>query len=148
MDICMPVMDGLEVTKLVRTFERTGKWEDEGMILGDPAVVISPRPPAADSWPGNSTGTETTSSGGATDDLVDQSNTRGNAEKVGGGGSGGGLTGAAIPHLPIVAMTANALADCESQCSAQGMDGFITKPITFKKLADAIQVFLEQEVRL
>ncbi|EFJ26625.1 hypothetical protein SELMODRAFT_97396, partial [Selaginella moellendorffii] len=45
-------------------------------------------------------------------------------------------------RLPIVAMTANALSGCEEQCVEYGMDSFVTKPITFRKLQNVLQVFL------
>ena len=122
MDICMPVMDGMEVTKRVRNYERTGKWDNGKLPLGDPGLVITPPTRAVGERKHGRGSTEET-------DLI-------------------GTGGVPLPHLPIVAMTANALSDCEAQCSANGMDGFITKPITFQKLTDALQVYIDQEVRL
>ena len=135
MDICMPVMDGMEVTKMVRNFERTGKWDNQGLVPGEPGIVIAPQTGAVnESQKGQS-------SLGESELPEHQIHRAGQA----GGEKEGGVS---LPHLPIVAMTANALSDCELQCSTNGMDGFITKPITFQKLTDALQVYLDQEVRL
>jgi two-component system sensor histidine kinase/response regulator len=42
-------------------------------------------------------------------------------------------------HLPIVAMTANAMQGDRERCLAAGMDGYIAKPIHAKDLMDAIE---------
>ncbi len=42
-------------------------------------------------------------------------------------------------HLPILAMTANALDGDEERCLQAGMDGFISKPINTHKLLQAIE---------
>ena len=42
-------------------------------------------------------------------------------------------------HLPIIAMTANALVEDKEQCFAAGMDGYISKPISLKLLESEIQ---------
>ncbi|CAI5964630.1 unnamed protein product [Closterium sp. NIES-64] len=49
----------------------------------------------------------------------------------------------ALPRLPIIAVTANALKEDEERCYAVGMDGFLGKPVQFPKLKEAISEFIE-----
>lgn len=42
-------------------------------------------------------------------------------------------------HVPIVALTANALAGAEAQCLAAGMDGYLTKPVQMETLRSTLQ---------
>ncbi len=45
-------------------------------------------------------------------------------------------------HLPIIAMTAHAMAGYKERCLAAGMDGYLTKPIRPKLLLEALENIL------
>ncbi|MGE4499706.1 MAG: PAS domain S-box protein [Hydrogenovibrio sp.] len=47
-------------------------------------------------------------------------------------------------HIPIIAMTANAMKGDDEKCYAVGMDDYMTKPINPKKLAEKVAFYLKQ----
>ncbi|CAA0838305.1 Histidine kinase 5 [Striga hermonthica] len=77
MDVCMPVMDGLQATRLIRSYEETGTW-DEALKAGVEIQLPSP----------------------------------------------------------------NAMSESADECYANGMDSFVSKPITFQSLKQCLQQYL------
>lgn len=53
----------------------------------------------------------------------------------------------AISHIPVIALTAHAMAGDEGRALEAGCDGYLSKPISPKKLVEEVKRFLEQLVQ-
>jgi CheY-like chemotaxis protein len=50
----------------------------------------------------------------------------------------------AAGKVPIIGVTANVLINDKENCLAAGMNGFLTKPVTAQRLADAMKQVLQK----
>ncbi len=101
MDCQMPVVDGLEATRLIRENERRQSSMVNGQPSGKGAVELSP-PLTNDQLPMTSF------------------------------------------HIPIVALTANAMSGDRDRCLAAGMDDYLTKPVRKENLKGALDRWIPQ----
>lgn len=53
-----------------------------------------------------------------------------------------GGAGVLAPDIPVIALTANALPECRVQCFAVGFNDFLTKPVSARLLAEALERLL------
>ncbi|NOZ90481.1 MAG: response regulator [Epsilonproteobacteria bacterium] len=51
-----------------------------------------------------------------------------------------------LPHIPIIAVTANALKGDREKFLAEGMDEYVSKPVDFNRLVDVLQEFCSDKL--
>lgn len=122
LDICMPLMDGLQVAYAVRKFEETGQWPDEDLCNMFP----NPHSSSQDSGNTSLSQVQMNSMDGLANAIKDLTITD------------------PRNHIPIIAVTANALRSEIDKCFACGMDAFIAKPVVFQKLREILERYLPQ----
>lgn len=54
-------------------------------------------------------------------------------------------TDATLAHVPVVALTANAMQGDKERCLEAGCSGYITKPINTKEFASTVTTFLKAQ---
>lgn len=127
LDICMPLMDGLQVAYAIRQYEETGQWPD-GLLrdfLENASQSMNP-----EKKEGGGTKLKQVARERNLADAL-QGLTRNNLD--------GGR------RLPIVAVTANALRSDVEQYFAHGMDAFIAKPVMFQNLRETLAKYLPMQ---
>jgi signal transduction histidine kinase/CheY-like chemotaxis protein/HPt (histidine-containing phosphotransfer) domain-containing protein len=60
----------------------------------------------------------------------------------------GEIAGKSLTHVPIVALTANALQGDRDACLAAGMDDFLSKPFSLQQLQEILKRWLRERVKL
>jgi CheY-like chemotaxis protein len=48
-----------------------------------------------------------------------------------------------LRQMPIIALSANVMADVLDKCNAAGFNSYVTKPVDFKQLSEAMSSFLD-----
>jgi CheY-like chemotaxis protein len=126
LDICMPLMDGLQVALAIRYYEETGEWPKCDLRNFFENASPSMLDKKAETPQGGMMAVQASREKKLATTLE-------------------GLTRKTLDgtrRLPIVAVTANALRSDVEQYYAHGMDAFIAKPVIFQNLRETLAKYL------
>ncbi|OAE21040.1 hypothetical protein AXG93_606s1260 [Marchantia polymorpha subsp. ruderalis] len=128
LDICMPLMDGLQVAYAIRRYEETGEWPEDD--LRDIFASASKSMLQVESDKENR------------EAQTHSETSKDKRERMKNALEGLRKSGLSGRRLPIVAVTANALRSDVDKYFAHGMDAFIAKPVMFQKLRETLAKYL------
>ncbi|KAG6558226.1 hypothetical protein Mapa_000409 [Marchantia paleacea] len=128
LDICMPLMDGLQVAYAIRRYEETGEWPEDD--LRDIFANASKSMLQVESDKENR------------EAQTHAETSKDKRERMKNALEGLRKSGLSGRRLPIVAVTANALRSDVDKYFAHGMDAFIAKPVMFQKLRETLAKYL------
>lgn len=127
----MPVMDGLQATRLIRSFEKTGSWEEAvkaGLEMEAASHQVEETRKRVPIIAVSQINLYTT--------LIHQtSNYSKTRKKI-------LVIFSLIDKILCVQMTANTVSESAEECYANGMDSFVSKPITLQTLRHCLQNYL------
>ncbi|KAL7190911.1 hypothetical protein ACSBR2_023060 [Camellia fascicularis] len=127
MDICMPVMDGLQATILIRSFEETGNW-DVAVKAGIEQFV-----PPNDKKFNSSKKRMPIIASKCQEVIIKKRKEKKMMVKYETSPMSVILEDKIYAHLTFAT---NALAESADECFANGMDSFVSKPVTFQNLKE------------
>ncbi|KAK0114043.1 hypothetical protein ONS95_014284 [Cadophora gregata] len=131
MDVQMPVMDGYEATRILRTGIEYAREEDEGVVMAMSEGGNTLEPDASRG-----------KGKGKTPTPVDESEGEGSKKQRGKQRETGRVTDSRttdyLRDIPVIAMTASAIQGDEEKCHDAGMDDYLAKPVEKARLEEML----------
>ncbi|TGO88265.1 hypothetical protein BPOR_0173g00060 [Botrytis porri] len=114
MDVQMPIMDGYEATKILRTDKEYEKYLEHDIQFSETAKILAP--------------TKHSNLNGSEMDSPASTQTKTIALK----------SKSRLKDLPVIAMTASAIQGDQEKCLEAGMDGYLSKPVEKERLEETL----------